>query len=151
MPDPNLAKRARAAIDLTQAELAKLLGVKHQLLSRWEKGAKMSALAVTLMVLVEREPEAVLRCLSDARPGAAPGYAGDGGPPPARRNSFQYEGDPVDEHGFVRAQGERQEEGFGWGPGEMEVPETEFEFEFEFDEDDPMGGGAEVPGYRPEF
>ena len=140
----NLAKRARAAIDLTQAELAKLLGIKQPLLSKWENGGKMSALAVALLKAVEREPEAMLRALVSEQ---QQGFSGDGGPPPARRNSFQYEGDPVDEYGFVRAQGERQEEGFGWAPDEMEVPETEFEF----DEDDPMGGGAEVPDYRPTF
>jgi len=133
----NLAKRARKAIGLSQAKLARLLGVKQPLLSKWEGGSKMSKLAVTLMKIIEREPEAALRALK--ADGATPGYAGDGGPPPQRTSTHAH-GPMVDEHGFVMAEGERPEEGLGFDAGELDLPEADFEF----DEDDPLA-------YRPVF
>jgi len=66
-PDQNLARRARRATGLNQAELAKLLGIGQPLLSRWENGARMSAASTALMRVIERAPEGVKRVL-DARP-----------------------------------------------------------------------------------
>lgn len=108
----NLVKRARAAAGLTQAALAKLLGIGQPLVSRWERGAKMSAPARALLVVLEREPEAVLRAL---RAEDAPGFAGDGGPPPARRRDHT---PAVDAWGFTSAEGPAPEPDLGWAPGD---------------------------------
>ncbi len=108
----NLAQRARKAAGLTQVELAKLLGVKQQLLSRWEKGAKMSAPAVALMRLLERDAEVVVGLLRNAD---EPGFAGDGGPPPRRDGGFR---PMVDEFGNPLAEGSGDEPDLGWAPDE---------------------------------
>lgn len=109
----NLAERARKAAKLTQTELSKLLGVKQQLLSRWEKGARMSAPAATLMRLIELEPEGIVHLLRAER-GEKPGFAGDGGPPPKRRQSYA---PAVDEWGNPTAVGEGEAD-LGWERGE---------------------------------
>lgn len=109
----NLIQRARKAVGLTQAELARLLGTKQQIISRWERGGKMSAPAVALLTVVEREPEAVLRAL---RAGNEPGFAGDGGPPPVRSRGQNRP--VVDEFGFTDVEGPAPEADIGWAPGD---------------------------------
>lgn len=133
----NLVKRARAAAGLTQLALAKLLGVGQPLISRWERGSKLSAPAVALLTVLEREPEAALRALHAAHAADAPGFTGDGGPPPVRSQG-QGQGPPTDEFGWPTAEGPAPEPDVGWAPGDdLGVSEFSLEFDAGADPADP--------------
>ncbi len=64
LPDPKaIRKRAR----LTQAEMAPLMGMSLSGYRKWEQGHReISGPALTLLRVLEREPEAVLRALRAA-------------------------------------------------------------------------------------
>lgn len=58
-------KAIRARLGLSQSEMAVYLGVKAKTLQNWEQGLrKPTASAQTLLRVLEKEPEAVIRALS---------------------------------------------------------------------------------------
>ncbi|MCJ9721138.1 type II toxin-antitoxin system MqsA family antitoxin [Agrobacterium sp. SHOUNA12C] len=64
------AKAVRKKLDLTQDEMASVLGTSPSGYKKWEQGTRQpSGAARTLLRIMEREPEAVLRALS-AEPAA---------------------------------------------------------------------------------
>jgi putative transcriptional regulator len=59
------AKAIRQKLELTQDEMAAVLGTSPSGYKKWEQGKrKPSGAARTLLLIMEREPEAVLRALS---------------------------------------------------------------------------------------
>ncbi|MCL6706413.1 type II toxin-antitoxin system MqsA family antitoxin [Pseudomonas sp. R2.Fl] len=63
-PDPRLIRRR---LDLTQDEMARVLGMSVHGYRKWEQGhRRMSGPAANLLRVIEKEPEAVLRALSAA-------------------------------------------------------------------------------------
>ncbi len=59
------AKAIRKKLDLTQDEMATVLGTSPSGYKKWEQGARQpSGAARTLLRIMDREPEAVLRALS---------------------------------------------------------------------------------------
>lgn len=69
------AKAIRKKLDLTQDEMATVLGTSPSGYKKWEQGKRQpSGAAKTLLRIMEREPEAVLRALSadGERAGARP-------------------------------------------------------------------------------
>jgi len=59
------AKAVRRKLDLTQDEMAAVLGTSSSGYKKWEQGKRQpSGAARTLLRIMEREPEAVLRALS---------------------------------------------------------------------------------------
>ncbi|MEO5756377.1 MAG: helix-turn-helix domain-containing protein [Mesorhizobium sp.] len=59
------AKAIRQKLDLTQDEMATVLGTSPSGYKKWEQGKRQpSGAARTLLRIMEREPEAVLRALS---------------------------------------------------------------------------------------
>lgn len=59
------AKAIRQKLDLTQDEMAAVLGTSPSGYKKWEQGKRQpSGAARTLLRIMEREPEAVLRALS---------------------------------------------------------------------------------------
>lgn len=59
------AKAIRKQLDLTQDEMATVLGTSPSGYKKWEQGTRQpSGAARTLLRIMEREPEAVLRALS---------------------------------------------------------------------------------------
>jgi putative transcriptional regulator len=59
------AKAIRKKLDLTQDEMAAVLGTSPSGYKKWEQGRRQPSGAVrTLLRIMEREPEAVLRALS---------------------------------------------------------------------------------------
>lgn len=59
------AKAIRKKLDLTQDEMATVLGTSPSGYKKWEQGQRQpSGAARTLLRIMEREPEAVLRALS---------------------------------------------------------------------------------------
>jgi putative transcriptional regulator len=59
------AKAIRQKLDLTQDEMASVLGTSPSGYKKWEQGTRQpSGAARTLLRIMEREPEAVLRALS---------------------------------------------------------------------------------------
>jgi hypothetical protein len=73
----------------------------------------MSAPAITLMALLERDAETIVGLLRGTRVTAEPGFAGDGGPPPARRG---HQPPVVDEFGNPLVDGSGDEPDLGWAP-----------------------------------
>jgi len=64
MPDPKLIRRQ---LDLTQDQMARVLGMSVHGYRKWEQGhRRMSGPAANLLRVMEKEPEAVLRALSAA-------------------------------------------------------------------------------------
>lgn len=67
------AKAIRKKLDLTQDEMAAVLGTSPSGYKKWEQGARQpSGAARTLLRVMDREPEAVLRALSVSDPTAEP-------------------------------------------------------------------------------
>ena len=59
------AKAIRKKLDLTQDQMATVLGTSPSGYKKWEQGKRQpSGAAHTLLRIIEREPEAVLRALS---------------------------------------------------------------------------------------
>lgn len=59
------AKAIRKQLDLTQDEMATVLGTSPSGYKKWEQGTRQpSGAARTLLRIMEREPEAVLRALA---------------------------------------------------------------------------------------
>jgi putative transcriptional regulator len=59
------AKAIRQKLDLTQDEMAAVLGTSPSGYKKWEQGTRQpSGAAKTLLRIMEREPEAVLRALT---------------------------------------------------------------------------------------
>ncbi len=63
----HLVSRAMKAAGLSQTTLARYLGLRPQQLSRWIKGGKMDAAAVSLFLVIEREPVTTMRALAQVR------------------------------------------------------------------------------------
>ncbi|MBY0431994.1 MAG: helix-turn-helix domain-containing protein [Rhodospirillales bacterium] len=60
-----LAKRVRQALGLSQAEFSARFGIPLRTLQEWEQERrKPDATTVTLLTVIEREPEAVARALA---------------------------------------------------------------------------------------
>lgn len=60
------AKAVRQRLHLTQDQMAAFLGTSASGYKKWEQGARQpSGAARTLLRVMEKEPEAVLRALSD--------------------------------------------------------------------------------------
>lgn len=67
------AKAVRKKLDLTQDEMATVLGTSPSGYKKWEQGKREpSGAARTLLRVMDREPEAVLRALSSKDGDAAP-------------------------------------------------------------------------------
>lgn len=65
------AKAIRKKLDLTQDEMATVLGTSPSGYKKWEQGVRQpSGAARTLLRVMDREPEAVLRALSSDDTGA---------------------------------------------------------------------------------
>ena len=59
---PELAKQARAALEITQKDFATLLGVSERTLHQWEQGRRSpSRAALTLLKVARVNPRAVLQ------------------------------------------------------------------------------------------
>lgn len=82
----HLVSRACKATGLSQTDLAPYLGVRPQQLSRWLKGANMSAPSVSLLLLVERLPGPALTILGEARGLAPPATA----PPGIQKEVYEH-------------------------------------------------------------
>jgi putative transcriptional regulator len=64
LPDPKMIRRQ---LDLTQDQMARVLGISVHGYRKWEQGhRRMSGPAANLLRVMEKEPEAVLRALSAA-------------------------------------------------------------------------------------
>ena len=62
------AKAIRKKLDLTQDEMASVLGTSPSGYKKWEQGKRQpSGAARTLLRIMEKEPEAVLRALSSEK------------------------------------------------------------------------------------
>ncbi len=68
VPAPAVRVRAvRKRLRLAQADFATLLGVSVSGLRKWEQGVRQpSGAALTLLTVMDREPEAVARAIADA-------------------------------------------------------------------------------------
>jgi len=148
------ALRAREATGLTMRAFAKLIGAAPSSVSRWEKGTlKMNGPTLALMRLILASPDHAQQVLAGED---QPGFTGDGGPPPARRDAGWDGRAMVDEYGNPLAEGERPEPDLGFEPGAFEV-EVSPEFTSSSEDDEPSEDGEdggdpdEVPSYRPSF
>ncbi len=64
--EPTNPRDVREHVKLTQAEMAPLIGMSLSGYRKWEQGQRrVSGPAATLLRVIEREPEAVRRALSD--------------------------------------------------------------------------------------
>jgi putative transcriptional regulator len=64
--EPPNPRDVREHVKLTQAEMAPLMGMSLSGYRKWEQGQRrVSGPAATLLRVIEREPEAVRRALSD--------------------------------------------------------------------------------------
>ena len=62
----SIAKRARTAAQLTQAQLAAMLGVARSTVARWEAGKAAPGPTAALLVLLAAHPDLVMRTLAEA-------------------------------------------------------------------------------------
>jgi putative transcriptional regulator len=67
MGHPPLAKRVRRSLGLSQAEFSSRFGIPLRTLQEWEQGRREpDATSITLLTVIEREPDAVARALAAA-------------------------------------------------------------------------------------
>ncbi len=116
-------------------------------MGRWER-SKLQLTGTTLacLKLLLDDPERALLVLSETTGFASDGdggFAGDGGPPPARGG---HNGPLVDEFGFTDVEGPAPEPDPGWEQDD-EIGTAEFSLEFDTADDLEETGDFFTPGF----